>query len=300
MSQAVQGLSSQPPSQSGLGLRAFTRTARSLLGSPATKAMVRRMERWVPLVRYFHERLYEREFATIVPFARRFRGVYRTFEEAIQAAPAGKPIGYDNAEAATFMAPADPIRPNDYPVMFWLQKTMAETPSILDIGGYVGISYYSYAKHLTYPEHLRWMIYDVPAVTKQGIEIARNTASPGLSFTTEINGQTQAHIVLALGSLQFIEKSCSELLSQMATRPMHLIINKTPLTDLADFVTLQDLGPAVCPYWVFNRAKFIHSIQDLGYELVDSWANLELGCHIPLHEDHSVPNYSGLYFRANS
>jgi putative methyltransferase (TIGR04325 family) len=300
MSSSSKLLPSGPASPVGMNwLLGCTRAARDRLNSPAIRAVLLEMEHWVPLLRSMHRRVYEREFAIIVPFARRFRGVYSNFLEATNAAPVGKPIGYDNSAAATLMPPSGSVWLSDYPVLFWLSRTLAECPTILDVGGYTGISYYSYSKYLSYPEDLQWTIYDVPAVAAAGAAIADRKKSHGLLFTTEINHDMNAHTVLASGSLQFSEKSFPDLLSLMGRLPAHLIVNKTPLTDRLDFVTLQDLGPAVCPYWIFNRTKFIESVRDLGYELVDSWANEELSCHIPFHEDHDVPKYSGVYFRAN-
>jgi putative methyltransferase (TIGR04325 family) len=188
------------------------------------------------------------------------------------------------------------LLPSDYPVLFWLGKALAESPSLLDIGGYVGISYYSYRDYLTYPENLEWVVHDVPAVTAAGVEIAQHQDSRGLSFTNEITSELGPRTVLAAGSLQFMEENFSDLLVRMGALPKHLIVSKTPLTELPEFVTLQDLGPAVCPYRIFNRAKFIQSIEALGYRLVDSWANPDFRCRIPFHPDRNVPSYSGLYF----
>lgn len=252
----------------------------------------------VPLVRRLYQREYERRFARIVPFARRFRGVYDSFSEAVAAAPPGKPVGYDNPQAATFMPPSGPLWLSDYPVLFWLEKALREAPSLLDIGGYVGISYYSFRQYLQYPENLQWLIYDVPAVARAGAEIAQREPSPGLSFTSTLSSDIQVHTVLACGSLQFIEKGFAELLSELAALPRHLILNKLPLSDVPDYVTLQDLGPAVCPYWIFNRTKFVQSIESLGYRLVDSWTNVEFSCRIPFHSGRNVPSYTGLYFKA--
>ncbi len=251
----------------------------------------------VPVVRSLYRLEYERRFARVVPWARRFRGVYSTFAEAVAAAPRGKPVGYDNPQAAAFMAPSGPLWLSDYPVMFWLEKALTECPTVLDIGGYVGISYYSFGRVLKYPPNLHWLVYDVPAVTEAGVQIALREDSPGLAFTSSLHSGLAPHTILAAGSLQFIEQPFSELLRGLAALPKHLIINKTPLTGQPDFVTLQDLGPAVCPYRISNRARFIDSIEDLGYELVDEWKNAEFGCHIPFYPNRSVPQYSGMYFR---
>jgi putative methyltransferase (TIGR04325 family) len=283
--------------QSGVSM--IRRMGKAMLASPATQALLEWAEGWLPPLRYLHSRLYEREFARVVPWARRFRGVYTTFQEAIRAAPAGKPVGYDNPAAASFMQPSGALMPSDYPVLFWLQKALAESRTLLDIGGYVGISYYSYRNYIKYPENLEWIIHDVPAVTSAGVEIARHQDSRGLSFTTEITSALRPQTVLAAGSLQFIEQNFSDLLMRMGALPTNLIVSKTPMMDLPEFVTLQDLGPAVCPYRVFNRVKFIQSIESLGYRLVDSWSNIDFNCRIPFHPDRSVPSYSGMYFKAD-
>jgi putative methyltransferase (TIGR04325 family) len=69
------------------------------------------------------------------------------------------------------------------------------------------------------------------------------------------------------------------------------------MRDGEQFVTLQALGTSFCPYHIFNRQSFIGSIREIGYELIDSWDNAEVSCHIPLYPEHSVTAYSGLYFR---
>jgi putative methyltransferase (TIGR04325 family) len=280
------------------GARRLRRAARSLWDSPVTQTLLGGTGAWLPPMRMLHERLYEREFARVVPWARRFRGVYATFEEATRAAPATKPVGYNNPGAATFMQPCRDLSISDYPVLFWLQRTLQESPTLLDIGGYVGISYYTYQRYLHYPENLTWVIQDVPAVIGVGAEIARREHSP-LLFVAEITSALKCQTVLADGSLQFIEKAFTDLLMQMDSLPKHLIVSKMPLTDLPDFVTLQDLGPAVCPYKIFNRTKFIESVEALGYKVVDSWANSDLGCRIPFYPKHTVPGYSGLYFQSS-
>jgi putative methyltransferase (TIGR04325 family) len=276
------------------------RTARRLSGSPVVKAAIDFTDQWIPGAQSLHLRAYRRDFARISPWARRFLGVYSTFPEALLEAPPGKPIGFDNAAAAVSMPATGPLWLSDYPVLYWLEKALEESPSVLDIGGFVGTSYYAYRNYLKRAEDLRWLIQDVPAVTVRGAEMARRENVRALSFTNEITSDLDPHIVLASGALHFIEESFAELLLRMAALPTHLIVNKTPLSDRPDCVTLHDLGPAVCPYRIFNRVKFVESLESLGYRLVDSWQNLELGCSIPFHPDRAVPSYSGLYFRRNN
>lgn len=83
----------------------------------------------------------------------------------------------------------------------------------------------------------------------------------------------------------------------LAEKPQHLLINRLPLYDGEQFVTLQNGGQVFYPQYVFNQSDFINSLIDLGYELVDRWEDHELTCIIPFHPDQSVHFYHGLYFR---
>lgn len=227
-----------------------------------------------------------------------FRGVYRDFDEAIAAAPKTKPIGYDHPEpAALYSKNYRIINPSDYPILFWLRCRLPECATIFDLGGNVGISFYSYQPYLSYSPVLNWIVYDVPAVTRQGEAIALKEVARGLSFSNNMQDAENVDILLANGSLQYLEKPFSESLAALRKKPAHLLINKVPLRDGLPFVTLQTLGSAFCPYRIFNREAFIHSICATGYELIDAWQNADLSCNIPLRPEYSVSAYSGLYFK---
>jgi putative methyltransferase (TIGR04325 family) len=68
------------------------------------------------------------------------------------------------------------------------------------------------------------------------------------------------------------------------------------VSDLASVVTLHNMGSAMCPYHLFNRAEFLAGFQSLGYRVSDEWTNPDLGARIPLHREHSVAAFSGFYF----
>ncbi|MDQ2899557.1 MAG: TIGR04325 family methyltransferase [Acidobacteriota bacterium] len=256
------------------------------------------LEAKIPPLIALHRAVNNRRFSRKSAWARMFRGVYGSFGEAIRAAPKNLPIGYDNTDAATFLIQDDwKVLPSDYPVMFWLARALPESMSVFDFGGYVGISYYSYKKYLNYLENLRWQVYDVPAVTRAGEELAARNQPSGLRFTNAFEDASDADILLACGSLQFVETPLSEKLVGLRQKPKHILLNKLPLYRGKTFVTLQNMGPAVCPYYVFNDEEFIGSIRDSGYDLVDRWENPEFGARIPFHPENSVERFSGLYFR---
>jgi putative methyltransferase (TIGR04325 family) len=253
-----------------------------------------------PPVRAMLERAYEKGFAGDWPGS--FRGVYATFAEAEAAAPKTKPLGYDHpGPASMYLERHERVYPSDYPVMFWLSRLLRPGARLFDLGGHVGLTFYAYAKYLTYPDDLRWTIYDVPAVRATGEELARKRGATQLSFTDRRADASGADVLLASGSLQYIEAPrLPDVLASLEKKPAHVVLNRTPLYDGPTFVTLQNIGTAYCPYLIFNRAEMLEPLAALGYELVDRWENLDHKCHVPFHDGRSLDAYDGLYLRLRS
>ncbi len=229
-----------------------------------------------------------------------FRGVYGSFDQARKSAPLGKKIGYDNPEAANlYLASIDHILPSEYAPILWLSNILQTKTIIFDLGGNVGLSFYNFQRYLSLSPGVRWIVYDLPTIVKAGEELASENfrhRSHGLEFTSDIQLLGDADVLIAFGSLQYIDEELAKILS-CAGNPKHILINRTPLHDDSTFVTIQDIGPVRCAYRIFHRTKFIESITALGYSLIDSWNVLELSCHVCFHVKESVPFYSGLYFR---
>jgi putative methyltransferase (TIGR04325 family) len=229
-----------------------------------------------------------------------FRGVYDTMDQARAAVPRSKPLGYDNPQAAQMYSDAILVRPGDYPTVLWLGKALTEGSKVFDIGGNIGISFYAYQKYLSYPRHLRWIVYDVPAVIAAGNDFARGRPSCGLTFTASLDECKGSDVILAAGSLQYIDWDLSRILPKFVMLPKHLLISRTPFYAGPSYFTLQNIGPSICPYRIFNRDEFVQSICGLGYELVDWWLAPDLSCRIPFHPSRTVHTYSGLYFRTKT
>jgi putative methyltransferase (TIGR04325 family) len=250
-----------------------------------------------PPIRALREARYERAFARATGL-NLFRGVYGSFEEARASAPATKPLGYDHdAPAAMYDERLARPFPGDYPALFWLAPIVPKAKRVFDFGGHVGIARYGFARHLDFPKDLVWTVLDVPAVIERGRALARERAEVGLEFTTDASRADGADVFFAAGSLQYVSEPLAEMLARLERRPPHVVVNKTPLYDGPSFFTLQNIGVAFCPYAIFNRDAFVEPVRALGYELVDTWENLEQSCTIPLRPDRSVPRYTGLYFR---
>jgi putative methyltransferase (TIGR04325 family) len=228
-----------------------------------------------------------------------FRGVYKNFQEATDSAPSTKPIGYDHPEPANmYIDRTEQVYSSDYPALFWLSSILKTNCKVFDLGGHVGVSYYAYQQYLNYPAGLQWLICDVPEVTRSGKNLAEKKKDSRLTFTNDYDAVDGYDVLLASGSLQYIEASLADLLNPIQNKPRHIIINLLPVYDGNSFVTLQNIGTAFCPYQIFNKTGLIESLISIGYECIDIWRNEEKECGIPFHPEHSLDVYHGFYFRA--
>jgi putative methyltransferase (TIGR04325 family) len=249
----------------------------------------------LPIIGQVLEADYAREFAKRPP--NRFRGVYATFAEAEAAAPPGGRIGYDHAAmAGMYRHRMEKANQSDYAVLFWLKGLLDERSFVFDVGGHVGVSYYGWRNYLAYPTGMRWLVHDVPAIVEVGAELAGERESAGLAFTSDLADGRGCSILLAAGSLQYVDLTLTELLDRIGSRPRHLIVNKMPMYDGESFVTVQSTARAFHAYRIYNRAEFVAEAQALGYRVVDDWQNREQHCEIPFTRAREIDAYSGYYF----
>jgi len=250
----------------------------------------------LPLLRGLLEDAYGRYFDHAEGHIRLFRGIYPNFPAAAQAMPAWRPAGYDNESSAYRVIDEWlSISEYDYPIMFWLSKLVPECRTLFDWGGNVGLKYFAYRKYLPYPQDMRWRVSDLPAVVAVGRTIAEREGATALEFTTTLDGLAEADILLAAGSLNFIEDPIA-MLRALPALPRHFIPCKVPVYERPSKVTLHNMGTAVCLYHLFNRDEFVRGVEQLGYRLVDEWKSSDCSCYIPLHAEYSIPAYSGFYF----
>jgi putative methyltransferase (TIGR04325 family) len=226
-----------------------------------------------------------------------FRGVFSTFEEAQNALPKSSNKGYDNKDSASmYKNYCNSINPSDYPNLLWLSKILQERSSIFDLGGHIGVKYYSYQKYINFPKDYNWTVYDVPAVVEEGKKWAKENNSTNLSFSNDIMGFDGAETLLLSGSLQYMDFDIAKELGNVSKKPKNIIIS-TALTHLDTFYSINNIGTSYCVYVLRNEDKLIKDIEDAGYELVDKWRNEGKKCTIPFFPEHSIDGYRGLYFK---
>ena len=248
---------------------------------------------------------YKQKFATTGYGS--FWGVFETFDRASESAPKTKSIGYNDAELAQeYRRMLEQnnwennhliIRSYDYPVLFWLKSIFSEDcHNVVDFGGNIGIHYYTYSQYLKYPKNVEWTICEVPEIAKVGRELAATRGAGKLFFTSDFDSFNDRDILIASGSVQYVEDIALKL-DLCERKPKHLLINRLPLYDGERFVTLQNGGNVFYPQFIFNKTEFIRSIEKIGYEAIDIWEDRHDSCYIPFHQDRSLSFYTGLYAR---
>ncbi|MEJ2393262.1 MAG: methyltransferase, TIGR04325 family [Candidatus Thiodiazotropha sp.] len=251
----------------------------------------------LPPVNAYLKHAYKKHFLT----ARRcnlFFGVYPDMQTASLQAPSGTHLGYDNQDAANmYDERTERVYSTDYSVLFWLSQLSSSTNKIFEIGGHIGVSFYAYQKILPSIEDMQWRILDVPAVTERGKKIAAAKGETRLTFTTRYEDSDTADLLLAIGSLQYIDTPLSDLIGSMAGVPDHIILNMLPVNNIETYYTVQNIGTAYCPYKIINREELINDLATLGYRLVDEWINPEKHCWIGYSDNrYSLDHYCGFYF----
>ncbi|HEY5961328.1 MAG TPA: methyltransferase, TIGR04325 family [Polyangiaceae bacterium] len=227
-------------------------------------------------------------------------GVFNDFEAAEASARRHLPVGYDAADTGSWYRDMmERVQHDEYPMLYWFEKTLPTSRTVVEIGGHVGVAFYSFATRVKFPADLKWTIVDVPTVTRAGEDLALQRGETRLQFCNEFSAMlAPMDLLMASGSLQYVPGPLlpSRLLA-MQQRPTHIIIHKTPvIAQPKGYVTLQNISAAWCPYRIFGFGELIEPLLDLGYELVDSWAK-ERVINIPRRPDLRVTHYSGYYLR---
>lgn len=228
-------------------------------------------------------------------------GVFRSFEEARQWLPPSKEFGHEEFMDEYIEVRSKRIFSFDYPVIFWLRDIFSSgAKSIYDLGGSVGVHYYSYQRYLQYPDELHWRVQELPASVKKGREIAIKRGVTQLSFTDDLDiTSNRSDVWMAAGAIEFIEnQQLDTLLEKTEHRPSHILLNKVPMYDGEDYVSTQNIGKmSFVPHYVYNFDKYIGRIDRLGYELIDCWDVPDRNFSFPGVPERCFSPYRGLYFR---
>jgi putative methyltransferase (TIGR04325 family) len=181
--------------------------------------------------------------------------------------------------------------------LYWLSRYPGKLRSVFDYGGHVGILYYGFARYLSFDEDFKWTVCDVPEVTRAGEQLANERDASQISFSNDLEDvQNGCDVLLASGSLQYLEEPFYETLKRLDELPRHIVINMLPLHEQREFVTVSSMDASYCAYKVYHLATFLGGMRESGWKLKDSWENPGKSCPIPFHEELSNSRYRGMYY----
>ena len=226
----------------------------------------------------------------------RFRGAYATVEEATSAIRRGVLAGYDNE--AILLRDYDlmcEITLQDYPILYWLRRLAPLTRVLLDAGGHMGTKYRAFRNHLDLDGEIDWVVYDLPTMVRAGRQRAADDGLNRLRFVDSLSEAPDADVLLASGILQYLDIPFSDLLRQLPSMPRHLLLNKVQTREGPSVVTLENFIHAEVPYQIRDRASFLASLDDLGYDIVDEWIIPSLSHVIRTHPHLGSSTSRGYY-----
>jgi len=234
----------------------------------------------------------------------RYRGVYLSFKQASKSIP-NVEQDYDNAyrKKREYKEQGKKVidskfRNHDYPLLFWLSRSLTDTTGVLELGGSLGHLYYSIKNLIDFPEKMKWQIAELPEAVSLGAELANERNEKQLTFidSSQIENSTPANVFISSGAIQYMTVSLVEILSSLPTMPEHVIIHDLPVHSKQSFWTTQRLEYCRVPYHVYSLNKFIEDFDNLGFELIAQW-NWLRPMEIPFHKAFSLNHLQGFYFK---
>lgn len=236
-----------------------------------------------------------------------YRGIYDSFHEAQQQAISQLANEYDviNQNKGEHLEQELPVLDKrvldiDYPLLFWLSRLMQPSQRLLELGGSIGQGFYSFENFFSYPDGLQWVIAELPAAVEAGRKIANQKDETRLAFidSNDMGEEDAADIFMTAGTLQYMDTSIADTVSQLQRLPKHVLVHNLPAHPTEDFWTLQYLEVCEVPYHISSQANLVSDMEKAGYRLVDRWKNPRR-IEIPYHLEKTVEHYHGFYFTVN-
>ena len=214
----------------------------------------------------------------------RFRGAFRSHEEALRHVRPGKLKGYDNdgvSEVSKALMQEVPLW--DYPVLYWLKRLSPEIDRVIDAGGHIGVKYRAFSPYLEL-DRIEWIVYDLPAQVRAGRAEAR-PEDKTLSFVERLEDAPPADVLLGSGLLPYLDQPLADLIGRLRQRPRHILLNKVATRDGPTVVTLENFRLAEVPYHIRNAREVPDALDALGYDIVDSWIIDSIAHRIDTHPE---------------
>ncbi len=136
------------------------------------------------------------------------------------------------------------------------------TLNVLDFGGALGSTFFQHRKVLGQISRLRWNVVEQAHYVQAGQTQFQNGQLFFFESIANCLATTQPNVVILSSVLQYLEDYASLLEEIAKCGATTLIVNRTPLSDLAvDQAVVQRVPPCIYeasyPMWVLSRSKFL-------------------------------------------
>lgn len=219
-----------------------------------------------------------------------FWGVFDSQEEALQAAPLGLRLDWDDAALHGFLRGQPSIAHS----LRWIAQRAAPGSLVLDFGGQLGALFYAAQSEGLLPEQIHWLVVDVPTAVEKGRAQALHRGERRLQFRADVPAGLAPDFVVAAGAVQYVFSDFASFLQALGTPPPAMLLNKLSLNASPSFWTLQNQGASVTPYRIYNETAYLAEVAAAGYEIRERWPVDEIAVDIPFRPDLRVPRLAGL------
>jgi putative methyltransferase (TIGR04325 family) len=199
-------------------------------------------------------------------------GRFPTRDEAIRFLRPAQRLTYDDPQLASInVSHFSNIHAFDWPILFFLQRALSQdrVRRLTDFGGHVGVKFVAFRSMLEFPDEFVWQVVDVAAICAEGRRRLREAPVP-LAFYERLE-DAPCDVLLCSGSLQYADKTPSEVVASLPEPPSMVLLNKLPITDGPGFYTLDAIGTGRVPYRVYSASEDGLGLERLGYERMARW-----------------------------
>jgi len=149
---------------------------------------------------------------------------------------------------------------------------------LLDLGGSLGSTYFQNRLFLDSLPEMKWCIVEQPGFVEAGKKYFQDDRLKFHYSIDECLENTDIDIVLLSSVLPYLEKPYELLGSLFRSRFKYLVIDKMPLVNGSDRITIQRVNPGIYkasyPCWFFNRGKFLDFMKQ-EYDLIAEFDNTD-------------------------
>jgi putative methyltransferase (TIGR04325 family) len=157
--------------------------------------------------------------------------------------------------------------------------------NVVDIGGALGSTYFQCRGLLEGVGPLRWNVVEQPAFVDCGIAHFQND---NLRFFRDLSSCLAAesvNVAVLSGVLPYVEDPHAMLQEVARARLSHVILDRTPLWEASDQLTVQSVPPSIYgfavsyPAWILNRDRVLAHFLP-AYRLLDEFDALAGTIHV--------------------